>query len=203
MVKVTAVDGVNYFKIADTAVPLHSDITSWLNSLEIPTYDGYEFVFWDLPNGDIKDVTSDASVYSRYLKSGGETKGVFTYVNGDGDIAVSVPDIPDELTGVATVDISMSKNFNEVPYDSYDIREFFADNKSGEKEKLDITITDNIITFTDEDVSTHMWYRIGLFDETGARVGQKAWDDGFHPTSIKFTLEDGAVYEYEVTITGS
>lgn len=203
MVKVTAIDGVNYFKIASTTVPLHSDITSWLNSLEIPNYDGYEFDFWDLPNGDIKDITGNANVYSRYSKSGGDTKGVFTYVNGDGDITVSVPDIPDELTGVATVDISMSKNFNEVTYDWYDVMEFFADNKSGEKIKLDITTTDNIITFTDEDVSTHLWYRIGLFGENGVRVGQKAWDDGFYPTNIKFTLEDGTVYEYEVTIMGS
>lgn len=194
MVKVRAIDGVNYFEIASTTVPLHSDITSWLNSLEIPTYDGYEFDIWDLPNGDIKDITGDAEVYSRYSKSGGDTQSVRTYVNGDGDICVNIENLQDDISGSAAVQVYFSKALNTITYNSFDVMEFGDDGG----QKTDAHISSNIVSFTDEDCSTHEWYRVGFFDEKGIRIGQSLWDDGLYITRIKFTFSDNTYKVYEV-----
>lgn len=93
----------------------------------------------------------------------------------------------------------MSKNFSEIAYNSMDIWEF--GNDDGRKDE--VTVLDNTVTFVDADASTRYVYRIGLFGESGVRVGQTAWDSGFYPTTILFTAEDGTTKEYNITKGGS
>lgn len=122
-----------------------------------------------------------------------------TYLNGDGDILVDTCDsgnITDQLSGSATVSITMTKAFSDITYNSYNVYEF----GNGDGEKTVSEISGDTITFTDDDVSTHDFYRVGLFDSNNNRVGQTAWNAGFYPKSIKFTLSDGTVKEYEVQV---
>ena len=60
------------------------------------------------------------------------------------------------------------------------------------------TIEGNTISFTDNIIDTHNYYRIGLFNSEGNRVGQAAWDSGFKPVSVSVT-QNGKTDTYEVT----
>ena len=59
------------------------------------------------------------------------------------------------------------------------------------------TIAGNTISFTDNVIDTHNYYRIGLFKDD-QRVGQTAWDSGFKPVSVSVT-QNGKADNYEVT----
>ena len=197
-VNVTVVDSIDSSTVATTTVPINSDITSWLNSLTVPTHDGYEFDSWEITAGYITNVTDNATVYIRYTESGGGTgtQEISTYVNGDGDISVNTTNSGWDFTGSATIAIQMSKTFDSVEYESYDAFEFdTADGENGAK--TDAVISGDTITFTDEKIETHNFYRIGLFNASGDRVGQAAWDAGFKPIKITVTV-DGTNHEYDI-----
>lgn len=208
IVSVTVVDDMDNTVVANTTVALGGDITSWLNSLIIPTHDGYEFDKWVITAGYIYSVNDNATVYIMYRTAGGgqggssgnnpsgDTPKVITYVNGDGDITVDAIHSGWDFTGSAQIAIQMSKTFDSVEYESYDIREFnTADSEN--RDKTDAAISGDIITFTDEKIDTHNYYRIGLFDSSGNRVGQTAWDAGFKPIKITVTV-DGTNHEYDI-----
>ena len=195
---ITVVDSIDSSTVATTTVSINSDITSWLNSLTVPTHNGYEFDRWEITAGYITNVTDNATVYIRYRQSGGGTvtQSISTYVNGDGDIAVDTFRSGWDFTGSAQIAIQMSKTFDSVEYESYDIMEFnTADNEEGLKS--DAAISGDTITFTDEKIETHHFYRIGLFNNSGNRVGQTAWDAGFKPIKITVTV-DGTNHEYDI-----
>ena len=197
-VKVTVVDSIDSSTVATTTVPLGADITSWLNSLTVPIHEGYKFSGWEITAGYIYNVTDNATVYIRYTESDGGTgtQAILTYVNGDGDITVDAIHSGWDFTGSAQIAIQMSKTFDSVEYASYDIREFnTADSEN--RDKTDAAISGDIITFTDEKIDTHNYYRIGLFDSSGNRVGQTAWDAGFKPIKITVTV-DGTNHEYDI-----
>lgn len=198
-VNVTVVDSIDNSVVATTTVPINSDITSWLNSLTIPTHDGYKFSGWEITAGYITSVNDNATVYIKYTEdSGGGTQTVKTYVNGDGDICVNIENLADEISGSATVQVYFSKALNTVTYKSFDVMEF--DTGSSESgQKADANMSSNIVTFTDEDCSTHRWYRVGFYDESGNRLGQSLWDDGLYITIIKFTFSDNTYKVYDVT----
>lgn len=188
----------NNYVVATTTVDKGSDITSWLDGLGKPTHDGYEFSSYEITAGSITNVTDSATVYLRYTVSGGgsTTNRVTTYVNGDGDICVNAADDGWDFTGSATVAIKMAKAFDSVEYDTFDIMEF--DIGEGEQgTKADAAISGDTITFTDDNIVTHTFYRIGLFLKS-QRVGQTAWDAGFKPIKVTVTV-DGNPHEYDVT----
>lgn len=189
----------NNYVVATTTVDKGSDITSWLNDLGKPTHDGYTFSSYEITAGSINNVTEDATVYLRYTVSDGGTgtQSIYAGINGDGDIAVNAINSGWGFTGSATVAIQMSKTFDSVEYEFYDIMEFStADGENGAK--TDAVISGDTITFTDEKIETHNFYRIGLFDASGDRVGQTAWDAGFKPIKITVTV-DGTAHEYDIT----
>lgn len=90
-----------------------------------------------------------------------------------------------------------SKALNTVTYESFDVMEFGTGVEVGQK--TDAKISSNIVSFTDEDCSTHRWYRVGFYDESGNRLGQSLWDDGLYITRIKFTFSDSPYKVYDVT----
>lgn len=186
-------DSIDSRTVASTTVPINSDITSWLNSLEIPVHEGYVFDSWEITAGYITNVTDNATVYIRYSVEGGvnEIRG---RVNGDGDIAIDGENSGWTYTGSADIIITFSKNFDTVDYDKYDIGDFSA--TGGEQFIKPSTIEGNKISFTDDVIDTHRWYRIGLF-KGGQRVGQTAWDSGFKPVSISVT-QNGKTDNYDV-----
>ena len=188
----------NNYVVATTTVDKGSDITSWLDDLGKPTHDGYTFSSYEITAGSINNVTEDATVYLRYTVSGGGTQSVRTYVNGDGDICVDIENLQDDISGSATVQVYFSKALNTITYDSFDVIEFVT-GSSESGQKTDVNISSNIVTFTDEDCSTHRWYKVGFYNESGGRLGQSLWDDGLYITKIKFTFSDSTYKEYDVT----
>jgi hypothetical protein len=199
-VNVTVVDSIDNSVVASTTVPLGADITSWLNSLTVPTHEGYKFSGWEITAGYITSVNDNATVYIKYTEDSGGGKDettVQTYVNGDGDISVQISNLQDEISGQADVQVYFSKALNTVNYDKnrFDVFEF----GSGMGAKTDIKTDSNIVSFTDEDCSTHDFYRFGFCDESGNRLGQSLWDGGLYITRIKFSLSDGTEKVYEAT----
>lgn len=161
-------------------------------------HDGYVFDSWEITAGYITNVTDNATVYIRYRQSGGGTQSVRTYVNNDGDICVDIENLQDDISGSATVQVYFSKALNTVTYESFDVMEFgISSSESGQK--TDTNISSNIVTFTDEDCSTHRWYRVGFYDGSGSRLGQSLWDAGLYITRIKFTFSDSTYKVYDVT----
>ena len=136
----------------------------------------------------------------------GESSGVpenvaVTYLNGDGDILVdtcNLGNITDKLSGSATVSITMPMTFSDIKYDFCAVFKYSA---SGSK-IYNTTIrktTENAITFTDNDVSKHDYFIIRIV--RGSRqITKELWDTGIRPESIKFTLSDGTVKEYEIQV---
>ena len=187
-------DGISNETVASTTVPINSDITTWLNSLEIPAHEGYRFDYFEITAGNIHNVTVDATVYIRYSVEGVGENVITGHVNGDGDISINSENSGWTYTGSADVVITMSKNFDTVDYDTYDIGDFSS---TGEEKFIKpSTIEGNTISFTDEVIDTHRFYRIGLF-KGGQRVGQTAWDSGFKPVSISVT-QNGKTDNYNI-----
>jgi hypothetical protein len=193
--------------VANTTVARGGDITSWLNSLTIPTHDGYEFDKWVITAGYIYSVNDNATVYIMYRTAGGgqggdpggdpsgDTPTVRTYVNGDGDICIQMDNLQGEISGQTQVQVSFSKSLNTVGYSSFDVYEF----GEGQGTKADATASANIITFADDECSVHEFYRFGFVDADGNKIGQTLWDDGLYVTKIKFTFSDNSYKEYEAT----
>ena len=71
--------------IATTTVDKGSDITSWLDGLDRPTYDGHIFSGYEITAGSITNVTEDATVYLRYAVSGGDEAVTISVVNNGVD----------------------------------------------------------------------------------------------------------------------
>ena len=67
--------------IATTTVDKDSDITSWLNSLDRPTHDGYTFSGYEITAGSTTNVTEDATVYLRYTVSGGDAVEIINVID--------------------------------------------------------------------------------------------------------------------------
>lgn len=163
-----------------------------------PVRDGYTFNGW-LPN-TYKDVFSNLDIYAQYTQNSPDpgpkppvTGEAHTFVNGDGDICVS--DIPLVSTGLANVEITFALPLDTIEFDlPIHVVEF----SSGAGVKSNVSVNGNIVSFTDEDVSTLAFYAIQLYKD-GNRVGQTAWDAGVIPTNIKFTLSDGSVVEFNIT----
>lgn len=186
-------DGIDNSVIASTIVPINSDITTWLNSLDTPVHEGYTFDYFEITAGYIYKVTDDATVYIRYSVEGEAT--ITGHVDGDGDIALKGENSGWTYTGSADIVITFSKNFDTVEFSRYDIWDFSA---TGEEISMKpSTIEGNTISFTDDVIDTHEFYRIGLFDSDNNRVGQTAWDSGFKPISVSVT-QNGKTDTYEV-----
>lgn len=191
-------DSIDNSVVASTTVPIYSDITKWLNSLEIPVHEGHAFDYFEITTGSTNNVTDDATVYIRYSVEGGGDPGkepiITGQINGDGDIAIKGQNSGWTYTGSADVVITMSKNFDTVDYDKYDIYDFSA---SGEEISMKpSTIEGNTISFTDEVIKNNWIYKIGLY-KNGKRVGQAAWDSGFKPVSISVT-QNGKTDNYNI-----
>lgn len=154
-----------------------------------PVREGYTFTGW-LPT-TYTDVLEDQDIYAQYIKNVQPTTEPFTFVNGDGDIAIRY--IPDVGTGSATVLVTFGKPLSDVTYDYIFVREFGA----GGGEKTDVVVNNNTVQFTDDDVSTHDFYTFQLYNQE-QHVGQAAWDAGIIPNKIKFTLSDSSVKEYNI-----
>lgn len=185
-------DSISNETVASTTVPINSDITTWLNSLEIPVHEGYTFNYFEITAGSITNVADNATVYIRYSVEGENV--ITSRVNGDGDISIDCENSGWAYTGSADIVITMSNNFDTVDYDNHDIYEFSA---TGEELMMKpSTIEGNTISFTDDVIDTHNHYRIGLF-KGGARVGQTAWDSGFKPISISVT-QNGKTDNYNI-----
>lgn len=154
-----------------------------------PVRDGYTFTGW-LPN-TYNDVLEDLDIYAQYKENEQPTTEPFTFVNGDGDIAIN--DIPNVGTGSATVLVTFEQPLSVVTYNEINIREF----GTGGGIKTDVVVDNNTVQFTDDDVATHDFYAFQLLND-GQRVGQSAWDAGVIPNKIKFTLSDGSIKEFNV-----
>ena len=86
-VTITVVDSMNNNSvIATTTVDKGSDITSWLNSLDRPTHDGYTFSGYEITAGSTTNVTEDATVYLRYTVSGGDAVETINVINNGVDL---------------------------------------------------------------------------------------------------------------------
>ena len=72
--------------IATTTVDKGSDITSWLNSLDRPTHDGYTFSGYEITAGSTTNVTEDATVYLRYTVSGGDAVATINVIDNGVDL---------------------------------------------------------------------------------------------------------------------
>lgn len=163
-----------------------------------PVRDGYTFNGW-LPN-TYNDVFSNLDIYAQYTQNspdpGPEPPVVGdanTFVNGDGDICIS--NIPLVATGSANIEITFALPLDTIVFDSpIGVMEFGA----GSGVKSNASVNGNIVSFTDEDVSTLDFYAVQLY-KNGNRVGQTAWDAGVIPTNIKFTLYDSSVVTFNIT----
>ena len=154
-----------------------------------PVREGYIFDGW-LPD-TYGDVFEDQDIYAQYIEDQPTTNEPTTFVNGDGDIAISK--IPNVGTGSATVLVTFDKPLSDITYNDINVQEF----GSGFSTKTDVVVNNNTVQFTDDDVSTHDFYAIQLLNE-GQHVGQTAWDSGIIPNKIKFTLSDGSITEYNI-----
>ena len=193
---VTVVDSIDSSTVATTTVPINSDITSWLNSLTVPTHEGYVFDSWEITAGYITNVTDNATVYIRYTASGGgtETPTVRTFLLNGREIALNIEKLS-SISGSANVQVSFSKSLNEISYESYAVLEYDGD----EGAKTDATISNEVISFTDADCSSHRFYVFKFYDAEENDNGVSLWNDGLYPTKIKFTFSDSTYKVYNVT----
>lgn len=130
-------------------------------------------------------------------QQGGE-QSITAFVNDDGDIAMQIANLQDDISGQATVEVQLSKSLDDL-YDegaflSFAVQEF----GNGAGLKFDDTFSGNVVTFTDEDCSTHDFYAFVMSSSEG-KAGQSLWNDGLYIEQIKFTLDSGAEYTYIVT----
>lgn len=126
---------------------------------------------------------------------GSTTQANKTYTNGDGDIALQLANITDDISGEATVQVYFSKALNQVEYNSLNVQEFGA----GAGTKTDVSVSSNIVSFKDDDCASHEYYAFQFYDTENSRIGKSLWDDGLYITRIKFTFSDSTYKVYEIT----
>ena len=197
-VTVTLVDGLDNSTVATTTVPKNSSIVGWLGSVGGPTHDGYNSVGYRCSEGagDINNVTGNMTVTIIYTKI--EESILHTSVNGDGDISISIEKLADIISDSATVQVYFSKELSTVNYESFDVYEF-GTGSSESGQKTNASISSNIITFTDENCSTHSSYRFRFYDGDGNKLGNTQWHAGLYPTKIRFDFADTTHKEYNIT----
>ena len=71
--EITVVDGFNNKTVSSTTVAYGSDITEYLNSLDKPVHEGFEFSEFSINKGSIKRVIDNSTVIIEYVASGGGT----------------------------------------------------------------------------------------------------------------------------------
>ena len=71
--KITVVDGFNSKTVSSTTVAYGSDITEYLNSLDKPVHEGFEFNGFSINKGSIKRVIDNSTVIIEYVASDGGT----------------------------------------------------------------------------------------------------------------------------------
>lgn len=175
-------------------MPIYSDITDFLDNLDLPVHEGYALYDFDITAGTITNVTGDATVYIRYSVEGTihELSG---YLNDDGDIAIETENSGWTYTGSADIVITMSKNFDTVDYDTHDI--YDKSIVTGEKLLIRPSVVEgNTISFTDGSIGLPFWYSIELVKD-GERIGETALDSGFKPVSLSVT-QNGKTDTYDV-----
>lgn len=187
------IDGVDDSIIGRNEVLEGTDISDWVDETIIPEHEGYTFVGWSPTNPafDVESVNMDQDITFNYEL---DVEDPVAFVNGDGDIAIS--NIPYTGTGEAVVTITFAEDITSATdYDSFDVFEF----GEGEGSKADATLSQDglTITFTDEDISSHDFYRIGLYDDQSERIGETAWNEGIIPVSMTITV-DGETDTYEI-----
>lgn len=191
------IDSINNSPVFNGYVNKNSDITNILNTITIPTHEGYVFDRWETDGDDITNITKNTRVYIRYRQSAGDsgTPTFSSYVNNVGNIFIQASNGDLGFTGSATVAIKMSKAFDSVEYDNFSVMNGDA---AGEETmtKSDAAISGDTITFTDENITTYTDYCIRLLlNDEG--IGQTAWDAGFKPIKITITV-DGTPHEYDI-----
>ena len=101
------------------------------------------------------------------------------------------------LTGEATIKIKLAKAANATiitGFNNYKIYEFGSG--SGEKEITNTSDNGTTITFTDTDISTKQFYRVGFANSGGYLIdgsGTTAWNEGIIPVSMTITQGDKVV----------
>ena len=171
-------DGTNNKTVASTTVPIDSDITAWLNSLDIPVHKGYTLDHFETKGVNIYNVTHDATVYIRYSAEG--RYAITSYVK-NGDIALDCKRSGWKYRSGANIEIAFSKNFDTVEFDHYDIFDLSA---TGEEDRVKRSgIEGNKIGFEDHVINTPDLYIIQL-TSGGKQVGQAVWDSGFKPILV-------------------
>lgn len=188
-------DGIDNSVIASTTVPINSDITEWLDSLDIPVHEGHVFDYFDITAGEINKVTDDATVYIRYSVEGEHTVDIFTVLLNKREIAVNSEALSG-LSGSATVQVQFSKKLDTLSYNSYEVREYDG-SESEEIVKSDASVSNDTVSFTDADCSKHRFYVFNFYDSNKNDIGPSLWNDGLYPIRISFTI-DGAQQSYDI-----
>lgn len=193
---------MNNATVASTTVPINSDITTWLNSLEIPVHEGYRFNYFEITAGNITNVTDDATVYIRYSVEGdggnpdeGQTVDIFTVLLNQRDIAINSEALHG-LSGSATVQVQFSKGLDTLSYNSCEVREYDG-SESDEIVKSNVSVSKDVISFTDTDCTKHRFYVFKFYDSDRNNIGPSLWNDGLYPIRISFTI-DGAQQSYGI-----
>lgn len=63
------IDSINNSPVFNGYVNKNSDITNILNTITIPTHEGYVFDRWETDGDDITNITKNTRVYIRYRQS--------------------------------------------------------------------------------------------------------------------------------------
>lgn len=174
-------DGIDNSVVASTTVPIDSDITTWLNSLDIPVHEGYVLNYFETTGVNMYNVVYDATVYIRYSVEG--RYAITSYVNKD-DIALDCKRSGWKYPGGADIEITFSKNFDKVEFDNHKILDLSA--TSGEDPVKPSLIGGNRIEFEDHVIKTPGIYTIELTNK-GNKVGKVAWNYGFKPILVSVT----------------
>lgn len=195
-------DGLNNTTVASTTVPINSDITAWLNSLKIPVHEGYRFSKFTITVGSIHKVTDDATVYITYSVEGGggnpgegQTVDIFTTLLNKREIAINSEALHG-ISGSATVQVQFSKGLDTLTYSSCEVNEYDG-SESEEIVKSDVSISNDVVSFTDTDCSKHRFYIFKFYDSNRKDIGPSLWNDGLYPIRISFTI-DGAQQSYSI-----
>lgn len=121
---------------------------------------------------------------------------IATFVYEGGYICVNISGLDTEIiNGDVLVDVTFSQDLNTLDYATKDVYKLSSD---GAGKKTIGSESGNVITFTDNDCSTHQMYRFGFYDESGNRLGQSLWDNGLYVTKIAFCTSENT-YTYTVT----
>lgn len=194
---VTKSDSANYIELGSIAAD-NGELNLWLSGNYGKAWNNAEDVnFSYTANMLFTTIEGNFGNGGSGGSGGTVTQSILTYVTGDGDIFIETSNSGWDYTGSATIEIKMSKPFDSVEYESYNIYEInTADGGEGLKSDVSI-INGDTVTFTDENIEAHGHYKIELFDASGNRVGQTAWDDGFKPIWIT-VIVDGNAHAYGI-----